>query len=68
MSTVKIHNTETGEVIERAMNNDELAQWQIDQAKGIAEKAADDAKAQAKAELLSRLGITEAEAQLLLNP
>ena len=67
MPKITIHNIETGEVIEREMNAEELAQWQADQ-------AADEAKAQAKAEaaaakaaLLEKLGITEEEAKLLLS-
>jgi len=36
MATIKIHNVETGEVIERDMNAEELAQWETDQAKALA--------------------------------
>jgi hypothetical protein len=54
------------EFIDREMNDDEFAQYQIDQANAVAEKAEVEAKAQAKAELLQRLGITEDEARLLL--
>ena len=36
MTTIKIHNVETGEVIEREMNAEELAQWETDNAKAIA--------------------------------
>ena len=28
MQTIKIHNAQTGEIIEREMNAEELAQWQ----------------------------------------
>jgi hypothetical protein len=63
---VRIHNTETDEVIDREMNDVEFAQYEIDQANAVAEKAEVEAKAQAKAELLQRLGITEDEARLLL--
>lgn len=63
---IKIVNAETGEEIEREMNADEFAQYEIDQARSEALKAEEAAKAAAKAELLERLGITEAEAQLLL--
>jgi peptidoglycan hydrolase CwlO-like protein len=76
--TVKIHNVETGEVIEREMNAEELAQLETDrlaaQAKAEAEavaietaKAEAAAKAHERAALLERLGITEDEAQLLLG-
>jgi hypothetical protein len=64
---VKIHNTQTDEVIEREMNDAEFAQHQIDQTKFAADKAEAETKAQAKVELLERLGITEDEAKLLLG-
>ena len=64
--TIRIHNSETDEVIDREMNDEEFAQYQIDQAQFAAEKAEAEAKAQAKAELLERLGITADEAKLLL--
>jgi hypothetical protein len=63
---VKIHNTQTDEVIEREMNDAEFAQYEIDQAKFAADKVKAKAEADAKAELLERLGITEDEAKLLL--
>jgi hypothetical protein len=64
---VKIHNTQTDEVIEREMNDAEFAQYEIDQAKFAADKLQVEAQAAAKAELLDRLGITEDEARLLLG-
>ena len=64
---VKIHNAETGEVIEREMNAEELAQLAIDEANSNAEKQAEAAKAHERAALLERLGITEEEARLLLG-
>lgn len=64
---VKIHNVETGEIIEREMNDEELAQ-QAKDAKAEAERIANtQAQAAAKAALLERLGITEEEAKLLLG-
>lgn len=65
--TIKIHNSETDEIIEREMNEEELAQHEADMAAIEAAKTAEVAKATAKAELLERLGITEAEAKLLLS-
>ena len=65
--TVKIHNVETGEIIEREMNADELAQQASDKAKGIATIAAGLETASNKAALLAKLGITADEAKLLLN-
>ncbi len=66
-----IVNCETGEVIERELNTEELAQQAIDEANYLAAKAIRDAeaeaKATAKAALLDRLGITAEEAVLLLS-
>jgi hypothetical protein len=66
MATIKIHNAETGEVIERDMTADELAQWEADKAESVQHQAQAEAKAAQKAALLDRLGITEEEAKLLL--
>ena len=66
-----IVNCETGEIVERELNAEELAQQEIDEANIAAAKAIADAKAeaeaQAKAALLERLGITAEEAALLLS-
>lgn len=67
MPLIKIHNAETGEVIEREMNAEELAQWELDKAAADAKQEAKAQADNARAELLSRLGITEEEAQLLLG-
>lgn len=64
---VTIHNVETGEIIIRDANAEELAQIELDKA---AQATADAAKAKAEAEkaaLLDKLGITEEEAKLLLG-
>jgi hypothetical protein len=58
---VKIHNVQTNEVIEREMNDTEFAQYQIDQVKFAADKSEAEAKVQAKAALLERLGLTQEE-------
>jgi hypothetical protein len=63
---IRIHNAETDEVIDREMTNEELAQWEADQAKAAQDKAEAEARATQKAALLDRLGITEDEAKLLL--
>jgi hypothetical protein len=64
---IRIHNSETNEVIDREMNDDEFAQYQIDQAEAKAKENEQVAKAEAKAALLDRLGITADEAALLLG-
>ena len=61
------HNSETGEIIEREMTAAELKQVEKDKAESLAEKAEADAKAQAKAALLDKLGISADEAKLLLS-
>lgn len=63
---IKIVNAETAEEIIRDMNDEELAQLEIDRATAKAKADEADAKAQAKADLLAKLGITAEEAALLL--
>jgi len=67
MPTKTIHDISTGEVIERDFTADELAQWEADKAEAEAKAEAETEAASAKAALLNRLGITEAEAKLLLS-
>jgi hypothetical protein len=64
---IKIHNTETNEVIEREMNDAEFAQYEADQAEAAERAEAEATKAAEKAALLERLGITAEEAKLLLS-
>ena len=64
---VRIHNTETDEVIDREMNDEEFAQWEADKAAEAVRLAEEQAKAAQKQALLDRLGITQEEAQLLLG-
>jgi len=64
---VKIHNSQTGEEIEREMNAKEFAQYEIDQKRKADQRAEAEAKATARAALLDRLGITAEEAALLLS-
>ena len=61
------HNVTTGEVVERDMTKDELAQHKIDEAACVAKIAKIEADAVAKVALLERLGITADEAALLLS-
>jgi len=64
---VRIHNSQTNEVIDREMTNAEFAQYEADQAAEVARKAEAEAKATARQALLTKLGITAEEAQLLLG-
>jgi hypothetical protein len=69
--TKQIINCETGEVIERDLNAEEIAQQIADEANILAIEAELVIKAQpqatAKADLLAKLGITADEARLLLS-
>jgi nucleoid-associated protein YgaU len=69
--TKLIINCETKEQIEVELTDEEVAQLEADRAKAEADKAKADAdavvKAEAKAELLTKLGITAEEAALLLS-
>ena len=64
---VKIVNAETGEEIIRDANAEELAQIEIDANNAATRKAEAEAKATAKAALLTQLGITAEQAKLLLS-
>ena len=64
---IKIVNVSTGEEIEREMNAEELKQWNKDIAEAEAAKAEAAQKATDKAALLTKLGISESEAKLLLS-
>jgi hypothetical protein len=70
MTTAIEVNCATGEVVERPLTAEELAQREVDaQAFAAAEhekEVAAQAAAEAKAALLAKLGITEDEAKLLL--
>jgi hypothetical protein len=69
--TKLIINCETKEQIEVELTDEEIAQLETDRAKAEADKAQADAdaavKAEAKADLLTKLGITAEEAALLLS-
>lgn len=64
---IRIHNTETNEIIDREMTDEEFSSYQADQARWAAEIAEAEARAEAKAALLEKLGITEEQAKLLLS-
>ena len=70
MTTAIEINCETGEVIERPLTAEELAANEAAAAQAEADRAAAEveaaAKAEAKTALLTKLGITEDEAKLLL--
>jgi hypothetical protein len=66
-SMIRIHNTQTDEVIDREMTNAEFAQYQADQELEAQRQAQIEAEGAAKSALLEKLGITEDEAKLLLG-
>jgi hypothetical protein len=64
---VRIHNVETGEIVDREMNATEFSQYEAEQAERQAKADEQAAKDEAKVALLTRLGITADEAALLLG-
>jgi hypothetical protein len=65
-SMIQDHNSATGEIIEREMTAEEVAIHERDIIEKKAQDAEKAAKDAARAELLTRLGITAEEAALLL--
>jgi hypothetical protein len=64
---VRIHNSETDEVIDREMNDAEFAAWESEQAAVATQAAAEAAKSAEKSALLARLGLTEDELKTILG-
>ena len=64
---IRIHDLATNEVIDREMNDQEFAAFEANQAAQAAAKAEAEAKETQRQALLSRLGITEEEARILLG-
>jgi hypothetical protein len=65
--TIRIHNAETDEVVDRPMTAEEFAEYKIEVKATDEIRAERLAKETAKAALLERLGITADEAALLLS-
>ena len=64
---IKIHNATTGEVIEREMTDDELAQSQADTLAYEKWQKVAEAKEAAKQAVLAKLGLTADEVAALLG-
>ena len=64
---VRIHNSETNEVIDREMTDAEFTAYEADQVAQATAQAEAEAKAATRQALLTRLGITEDEAKILLG-
>ena len=64
---VRIHDISTDTITDREMTDEEFAQYEADQAAEAAKQAEATAKAAQRQALLTRLGITEEEARILLG-
>ena len=64
---IRIHNSQTNEIIDREMNDAEFADFTARNEALEIEQIAAKAKATAKAALINKLGITAEEAALLLS-
>ena len=64
---IRIHNTQTNEIIDREMTAAEFKKYEADQAKTEAIKAEAEAKAVERQAILDKLGLTADEARLLLG-
>jgi hypothetical protein len=65
--TIRIHNTETDEVIDREMTDAEFAEFNAINGVLITEKAEAEAKETAKAAILDRIGLTADELKTILG-
>lgn len=65
--TLRIHNIETNEVIDREMNDAEFAQYQSEKAAEAIAKAEAEAKEVVKAAILDRIGLTADELKTILG-
>lgn len=64
---IRIHNSETNEIIDREMTDEELKVYENEKAELAKETAAVQAKETEKVALLAKLGITADEAKLLIG-
>ena len=64
---IRIHNSQTDEVIDREMTAAEFKIYEADQAEQLVKQAEAEAKAAQRQAILDRLGLTSEEAALLLS-
>lgn len=64
---LRIHNIQTNEIIDREMNDDEFAEYEVNKAADLAAQAEAQAKKAARQLILDRLGLTADEAKLILG-
>jgi hypothetical protein len=65
--TIRIHDLELNEVIDREMTDAEFADYQADQEAQAIAKAEAEAKETAKAAILDRIGLTADELKTILG-
>jgi hypothetical protein len=65
--TIRIHDIETNEVIDREMTDAEFAQFQADNIASQTKAQAEATKVAERASLLAKLGIADDETKLLLS-
>ena len=64
---IRIHNTETDEVIDREMTAAEFKIYEADKTERATKQAEADAKETAKAAILDRIGLTADELKTILG-
>ena len=64
---IRIHNTETDEIIDREMTAAEFKIYEAEEAAQATAKAEAEAKATAKAAILDRIGLTADELKTILG-
>ena len=64
---IRIHNTESNEIIDREMTAEEFKIYKADQEAQLANKAEAESKATQRQAILDRLGLSSEEAALLLS-
>jgi hypothetical protein len=64
---IRIHNSETDEIIDREMNDAEFAQHQANKIEQANKQAETDAKEAAKSAILDRIGLTADELKTILG-
>lgn len=64
---IRIHNSETDEIIDREMNDVEFAAYQANQTEQELKQTQAQAKADAKAAILDRIGLTADELKTILG-
>jgi len=64
---IRIHNSQTNEIIDREMTTEEFKIYKADQEAELVKQAEAEAKTIQRQDILDRLGLTSEEASLLLS-